>query len=129
MIVVRLQTSVAVIVRVTVVQDITREESITLDHRSLFTTSHGIMHVPWLTRMAMKRLMSIVEGITWVMMGGISNVIEDLITRLVGIVKRTTLVKVVVRVRDDLLMTLLLVVRRVILTKMMLYRKLVMSLV
>ncbi|KAG1748020.1 hypothetical protein EDD22DRAFT_851040 [Suillus occidentalis] len=117
-------TSVAVIVRVTVVQDITREESITLDYRSLFTTSHGIMHVPWLMRMAMKRLMSVTEGIMWVMMGGILNVIEDLITRLAEIVKRTTLmkvimgiakrtplplVKVITRVRDDLLMMFLLV--------------------
>jgi hypothetical protein len=118
-----------VIVRVTVVQDITREVSITLDRRSLFTTSHGIMHVPWLTRMGTKRLTSVTEGITWVVMGSISNIIEDLMTRLAGIAKRTPLVKVVARVRDDLLMTFLLVVRRVILTKMMTYRELVMSLV
>jgi hypothetical protein len=117
MIVARLQTGIAVIVRVMVVEDITGVESIMLNHRTFimqmnFTTVHGVIHVPWLTRMTAKRLMSVIKDITRVM------------TRLMGVAKRATLAKVIarviVRVRSDLQMRFLWVAWRVTLAKVLL---------
>jgi hypothetical protein len=66
----RLQTRITGIAKVTVIEGITRVESITLNDWRIFTqmmdftTTHSLVHVPWLTRMTAKRLMRVTQDVT-----------------------------------------------------------------
>jgi hypothetical protein len=94
----RLRTSITVIANVTVVEGIARVESIMLSDWGIFTqmvdltTTHSLVYVPWLTRMIAKRLTRIARGVARDVMGRVSRVL----TRLAGIAKRLTLMRVIV---------------------------------
>jgi hypothetical protein len=89
-----LQTSIAYIARITVIEGITWVESISIVE--FMIAAHGILHVPWLARMATKWLPRVRQGI--------ARVVMESIPRLAGVAKRVTFTRIVTTVRDNLMM-------------------------